>query len=255
MTGLGTQNSYRDRKWASVWLWKILIVEGVLKGQHQQSFNNRKPEIENRTSEIENCCSGSDSGQSTIWDLKTNDRNERFQKQKLLLSLLNRGSRFENSFSDDQMTIAKTLSKTFKQRAIDFSDSFEFYWNALTKEYRLLTEMLNLSHQKRQNFEAQLFVNDWRSFNLKALLSRKSSRSRRFSSKQQRSQQKQRKDDRSEQNWWKKNKGRYRFSKIVNNYYSHCCCKNNFSKLTSSFSLASFESLLSLFAVALTSCC
>ena len=115
--------------------------------------------------------------------------------------------------------------------------------------------MLNLSHQKRRSFEAQLFVNDWRFFNSKALLSRKSSRSRRFNSKQQRSQQRQRKDDRSEQNWWKENKDKYRSSKIVNNYYSHCCCKNNSSKFTSSSSLASFESLLSLFIVVFTFCC
>ena len=43
-------------------------------------------------------------------------------------------------------TIAKILLKTFKQRAIDFNDSFKFYENALTKEYQLLTKMLNLSH-------------------------------------------------------------------------------------------------------------
>ena len=33
--------------------------------QHQQSFNNRKPKIEIKTSEIENCFSRSGSGQST----------------------------------------------------------------------------------------------------------------------------------------------------------------------------------------------
>ena len=114
--------------------------------------------------------------------------------------------------------------------------------------------MLNLSHQKRRNFETQLFVNDWRSFNLKTLLNRKSSRLRRFNSKQQQSQQRQKKDDRYKQNWWKKNKNRYRFSKIVNNYYSHCCCKKQFSKLTSFSSLASFENLLNLFIVVFTFC-
>ena len=255
MTELKAQNSYQDRKWASIWLWKILIVEEILRRQHQQSFNNRKSKIENKTSEIGNCCSESDSDQSTTWSLKTNDKNERFQKQKLLFSLLSKDLKFENNFNDDQTTVAKILSKTFKQRAIDFSDSFKFYWNALTKKYRLLTKMLNLSHQKRRNFEAQLFVNDWRSFNSKTLLSRKLSRSRRFNSKQQRFQQKQKKDDRNEQNWWKKDKDKYRFFKIVNNYYSHCCCKKHFSKFTSSSSFASFESLLSLFVVAFIFCC
>ena len=115
--------------------------------------------------------------------------------------------------------------------------------------------MLNLSHQKRRNFETQLFVNDWRFFNLKTLLSRKLSRLRRFSSKQQRSQQKQKKDDRNEQNWWKKNKDKYRSSKIVNNYYSHCCCKKHFLKFISSSSFVSFENLLNLFAVVFTFCC
>ena len=115
--------------------------------------------------------------------------------------------------------------------------------------------MLNLSHQKKRNFETQLFVNDWQSFNLKTLLNKKSLRSRRFNSKQQRFQQKQKKNDRNEQNWWKKNKGRYRSFKIVNNYYSHCCCKKHFSKFTSSSSLASFESLLNLFVVVFIFCC
>ena len=115
--------------------------------------------------------------------------------------------------------------------------------------------MLDLSHQERRNFEAQLFASDWRSPSPEALLSRKSSRSRRFSSKQQRSQQGQRKDGRGEQNWWEEDKGRYRSPRIVNNYYSHCCCKEHSSKPTSPSSLASFESLLSLFAVALASCC
>ena len=115
--------------------------------------------------------------------------------------------------------------------------------------------MLNLSHQKKRNFETQLFVSDWRSFNSKALLSRKSSRSRRFNLKQQRSQQRQKKDDQDEQNWWKKNKDKYKFSKIVNNYYSHCYCKEHSSKFTSSSSLVSFESLLNLFAVAFIFCC
>ena len=135
VTELETQNSYRDRKWASIWSWKILIVEGVLKEQHQQSFNNRKSKIENKTSEIENYCSESDSDQSTTWSLNTNNKNEKFQKQKLFLNLLSRGSRFENNFNDDQTTIARILSKTFKQRAIDLNDSFKFYWNALTKKY------------------------------------------------------------------------------------------------------------------------
>ena len=151
--------------------------------QHQQLFNNRKSKIENRTSEIENCCSGFDSDQSTIWNLNTNSENERFQKQKLFLNLLNKDLRFENNFNDDQTTVAKTLLKTHKQRAIDFDNLFEFYWSALTKKYQLLTKMLNLLHQKRRNFETQLFINNWRFFSLKTLLSRKSSRSRRFNSK------------------------------------------------------------------------
>ena len=255
MTELEAQNSYRNRKWASVWFWKIFIVEKIFKEQHQQSFNNRKSKIENKTSEIENCCLKFDSGQPATWSLKTNDKNKKFQKQKLLFSLLSRDLKFKNSFNDDQTTIAKTLSKTFKQRATDFNNSFKFYWNALTKKYRLLTEMLNLLHQKKRNFKTQLFVNDWRFFNSKILLNKKSSRSRRFSSKQQRSQQRQRKDDRNKQNWWKKNKDKYRSSKIVNNYYSHCCCKKHFSKFTSFSSLASFESLLNLFAVAFAFCC
>ena len=115
--------------------------------------------------------------------------------------------------------------------------------------------MLNLLYQKRRNFETRLFVNDWRFFSSKTLLSKKSSRSRRFNSKQQRSQQKQKKDDRCEQNWWKENKNRYRSFKIVNNYYSHYCCKKQSSKFTSFSSLASFESLLNLFIVAFTFCC
>ena len=65
VTEFEAQNSYRNRKWASIWFWKILIVEEVLKRQHQQSFNNRKPKIENKTSKIENCCSEFDSDQST----------------------------------------------------------------------------------------------------------------------------------------------------------------------------------------------
>ena len=127
MTEFEAQNSYRNRKWASIWFWKIFIVEEVFKRQHQQSFNNRKSKIENKTSKIENCCSGFDSNQSATWSLKINNKNEKFQKQKLFLSLLNRDSRFENNFNDDQMTIARTLSKTFKQRAIGLSDSFKFY--------------------------------------------------------------------------------------------------------------------------------
>ena len=115
--------------------------------------------------------------------------------------------------------------------------------------------MLNLSHQKKRNFKTQLFVNNWRFFNSKALLSRKLSRSRRFNLKQQWFQQKQKKDNQCEQNWWKKNKNRYKSFKIVNNYYSHCYCKKNSSKITSSSSLASFKSLLSLFAVAFTFYC
>ena len=115
--------------------------------------------------------------------------------------------------------------------------------------------MLNLSHQKKRNFEAQLFVNDWRFFNLKTLLNKKSSRSRRFNLKQQRFQQKQRKNDRNKQNRWKKNKNKYKSFKIVNNYYSHCYCKEHFSKFTSFSSFASFENLLNLFVVALTFCC
>ena len=31
-----------------------------------------------------------------------NDKNKKFQKQKLLLNLLSRDSRFENNFNDDQ---------------------------------------------------------------------------------------------------------------------------------------------------------
>ena len=72
------QNSYRDRKWASIWFWKIFIVEEVLKGQHQQLFNNRKSKIENKTSKIENCCSEFDSDQSATWNLKINNKNEKF---------------------------------------------------------------------------------------------------------------------------------------------------------------------------------
>ena len=101
MIELKTQNSYRDKKWTSIWLWKIFIVEEILKEQHQQSFNNRKSKIKNKISKIENCCSEFGSDQSTIWNLKINDRNEKFQKQKLLLSLLSRDSRFENNFNND----------------------------------------------------------------------------------------------------------------------------------------------------------
>ena len=127
MIELETQNSYRNRKWASIWFWKIFIVEEVLRKQHQQSFNNRKLKIENKTSKIGNYCSKSDSDQSATWNLNTNNKNERFQKQKLLLNLLNKDLRFENNFNDNQTTVARTLSKTFKQRAIDFSDSLWFY--------------------------------------------------------------------------------------------------------------------------------
>ena len=115
--------------------------------------------------------------------------------------------------------------------------------------------MLNLSHQKKRNFKTQLFVNDWRFFNLKTLLSRKLSRSRRFNSKQQQFQQKQKKDDWNEQNWWKKNEDKYKFFRIVNNYYSHCYCKKHFLKFTSSSSFVSFESLLNLFVVVLIFYC
>ena len=115
--------------------------------------------------------------------------------------------------------------------------------------------MLNLLHQKKRNFKARLFINNWWSFNLKTLLSRKSSRSHRFNSKQQRFQSKQKKDDQCEQNWWKKNKDKYKSFKIINNYYSHCCCKKHFSKITSFSSFASFESLLNLFVVVFIFCC
>ena len=64
MTEFKAQNSYRDKKWASIWLWKIFIVEEVFRKQHQQSFNNRKSKIENKTLKIENCCSEFDSDQS-----------------------------------------------------------------------------------------------------------------------------------------------------------------------------------------------
>ena len=101
MIELEAQNSYRDKKWASIWFWKIFIVEEVLRKQHQQSFNNQKSKIENKTSEIENCCSKFDSGQSATWNLKTNDKNEKFQKQKLFFNLLSKSSRFENNFNDD----------------------------------------------------------------------------------------------------------------------------------------------------------
>ena len=152
-------------------------------------------------------------------------------------------------------TIARILLKRFKQRAIDFNDLLWFYWNALTKKYQLLTKMLNLLHQERRSFETQLFINNWRFLNSKTLRSRKSSRSQRFNSKQQRSQQKQKKNDRNEQSRWEENKDKYRSFEIVNNYYLHCCCKKHYSKFISFSSLASFESLLNLFVVALTFCC
>ena len=65
MIELKIQNSYQDRKSTSIWFWKIFIVEEILKKQHQQLFNNRKPKIENKTSKIGNCCSKSDSDQLT----------------------------------------------------------------------------------------------------------------------------------------------------------------------------------------------
>ena len=80
MTELEVQNSYRDKKWASIWLWKIFIVEEILREQHQQSFNNRKSKIENKTSEIENYCSEFDNDQSATWSLNINKKNKKFQK-------------------------------------------------------------------------------------------------------------------------------------------------------------------------------
>ena len=41
----------------------------------------------------------------------------------------------------------------------------------------------------------------------------------------------------------------------MNNYHTYCCCKKHFSSFISSSSIASFESLLSLFAVAFLSYC
>ena len=112
--------------------------------------------------------------------------------------------------------------------------------------------MLNLSSQKQRKFKTQLFVSNWWFFSSKALLNKKSSRSRRFCSKQLRSQQKQKKENRWKRNWRKKNKDKYRSFRIINNYYTHCYCKKYSSNFISSSSITSFENLLNLFAVAFT---
>ena len=59
------QSLYQDRKWTSIWFWKIFIIEEIIKKQHQQSFNNRKSKIENKILKIENYCSEFNNGQST----------------------------------------------------------------------------------------------------------------------------------------------------------------------------------------------
>ena len=56
-----------------------------------------------------------------------NNKNKKLQKQKLFFNLLNKDLRFENNFNDDQTIVVRILSKMFKQRAIDFSNSFKFY--------------------------------------------------------------------------------------------------------------------------------
>ena len=116
--------------------------------------------------------------------------------------------------------------------------------------------MLNLFYQKRRRYEISLLKNEWRFARRMNALKQQSSLNRWHISKSKRSETSwnaKRSKKRRVRTDEKKN--RYNSSNFASSCHHHCCCSNKRSFKSEASSSTSVESLLTLFAVALTSYC